>query len=136
MSKQSKCLIYYDGNVIKGTLQNLEISYECYESACLQSFSADGIVNEIRIEGTKSNMCYEEKACDDGYERENLAEAAVYLKATKEQRLLKKYGVVRDNGTLTERGQQLLLQVLVQDAEIAKKLVDTLVAIDEEAKEK
>lgn len=80
--------------------------------------------------GDQMDSCEAKMYC--GYEQETLAEAVVSLEATEDQKLMKKYNIVRDNGTLTSRGRDLLLQVLLQDEEIAKKVVEALRKIDEE----
>jgi len=74
-----------------------------------------------KIMGYKDEDCA--KACD-GDSRGNLAKRVKDLKLTDDERLLRKYNVVYDDGQLTHSGKELIFQLLLDDyqEEIVEKL--------------
>lgn len=85
----------------------------------------------------KAEMAYRDeecaKACDDGsYGAHNLAKKVVDLELDPRQKLIKKYELKRDDGTLTERGRELLLTLLFDIYE--DEVVEALESLEEERK--
>lgn len=65
------------------------------------------------------NMKYaeEEKTCDDSadYSAHSLAKRVVDLDLSDEEKLLRKYNITRDDGTLTAAGKELLLTLVFDE---------------------
>lgn len=146
MSGLSKCTLTYDGREIEVNIQSVDISVDYssmsigYIGGALDSNKSfynyqqpeiviKGLMNEISIK--EKEMCTE-KLCDgycekEGYASEDtkcLAKKLATLDLTDEERLVKKYNVFKDDGTLTVTGKEALLQILsdVYYDEIIEKL--------------
>jgi hypothetical protein len=75
----------------------------------------------------------ETKSCDDGsYGAHGLAKKVVDLELDDRQKLIKKYELKQDDGTLTARGRELLLTLLFDLYE--DEVVDALTALEEQRK--
>ena len=87
---------------------------------------------EKNMRGYAEDSC--EKACDDGvnYGSHNLAKKYVDLSLDDRQKLIRKYNLKQEDGTLTERGRELLLTILFDTYE--DEVVEALEELEEQRK--
>ncbi len=84
------------------------------------------------MRGYAEDSC--EKACEDtgSYGAHSLAKKVVNLDLDERQKLIKKYELKQDDGTLTQRGRELLLTLLFDIYE--DEVVEALESLEEERK--
>ncbi len=93
--------------------------------------STAGTQRNISIKELNKMRGYDnEKACEDesDYGARQLAKKVVNLELDDRQKLIKKFNLKRDDGTLTERGRELLLTLLFDIYE--DEVVDALTSLD------
>lgn len=77
----------------------------------------EGVIREITVK--EIDMGYRDTECevakDSGYIGESLAKKVKDLALSDDDRLLRKYNVVREDGTLTTEGMSVLLNVLFEE---------------------
>lgn len=87
---------------------------------------ADMLIKDVKLRGFETMDC--EKACEDR-SYSGLAKRIKDLDLSEDDRLLRKYKVVYDNGEVTSTGQELLFQCLLDDYK--ETLVEQLKALEE-----
>lgn len=94
--------------------------------------TAEKVIEEL-LRSTGMDRCEEKASCDDrDYGAHQLAKRVIDLDLTDEERLLRKYHIVAEDGTVTARGKELLLNVLF--GEYREDIVEKLEALDKESK--
>ena len=119
---------------------NVTLTYDDYES--IQA-TVEGVQYPPK-DKKEEDMCYDRMTCDNGCDRaEKACEDPYYsgrglvkkindLSLTEDDKLLLKYGVIREDGTITETGKEVLLNLLLN--EYSERVIEALRDLDKEEK--
>lgn len=131
------CTVTISGIEVRVT--SVEVSYTppiAYTDFGGRTYYEEPKYQEVEIRGVLlpegiKKMCYEDEKA--AYEPKSLSKRLLNAGLDEDERLLQKYNVVREDGTLTEQGKDLLLNVLFDEK--ADDVVSALQAIEDAEKE-
>lgn len=129
-------------------VEEIEFTHEqddYYETNCPAGFNRQFNLQEVNLTGEihsiivkERDMRYPDEPCeavckDTGYDGNSLAKKVKDLSLTEDERLLRKYRVVHEDGTLSPTGIDLLLTTLFEENK--QSLVEKLKAVEKAEKE-